>query len=164
MITCAVLLEVSGLQQLHEQQSQESCKGTSSTATERGRIWGHTKCLVEWVSHSHQISIRNACFLSPLSQVRGLPLPQCPRHIHCHPWGGSTLCNKSLGHPQVYLPSAAVPGCGHCALCPPMSPLPSQMCHGVTQWKTEVSCVQCQPMVSADVWSPCPLDHPDYQS
>lgn len=88
MITSAALLEDSGLQQLHKQQSQDSWKGISSTASER--IWGQTKVLLEWVSHSHQIHIRNACFLSPLSQARGLPLPHCPGHVHCHPWGDST--------------------------------------------------------------------------
>lgn len=42
-VTSAALLEVSDLQQLHKQQGQESRKGISSTATERGRNWGQTK-------------------------------------------------------------------------------------------------------------------------
>lgn len=40
-------------------------------------------------------ALGNACFLSPLSQARDLPLPHCPMHTKCHPRGDSTSRSAS---------------------------------------------------------------------
>lgn len=139
---------------LHKQQSQEIWKGISSIVSERGGIWGQTKGLLEWISHSHQDPLgMPASFLLPhkpeafhyltvpgtfIATHEGTALPigfvgtvgvngENPSHLN------HTLCDQGHVHLQVYPPSAALPDWGHCALCPPMSPMLSQMCHREAQ-------------------------------
>lgn len=123
-------------------------------------------------------ALGNACFLSPLSQARELPLPRCPRHIKCT-HGGTALpiwlvrtTERAEGvnreHPANVNQTLCHQGRGHllavAAPVPSAHPSPffwARPALGRHRGKPEkLAKPNASPWWGTYMWSLCPLDHP----